>query len=139
MRFHLQLFLGWLERDVSFHRWGSVANSGSATLLGMGASDTGESSLASATRARRKDPGRQEARRGDALTESLCRAVQYSTEAPSRAGMRESGLLVEDNTQEGFVDLKSAVVMNEAQFPEFVHEKVDSGARGADHLRQRFL
>jgi hypothetical protein len=47
---------------------------------------------------------------------------------------------VRDNTQEGFLDLKSAtVVLNEAEFPEFVHEKVDSGARCADHLRQRFL
>jgi hypothetical protein len=49
-------------------------------------------------------------------------------------------LLVEDNTQEGFVDLTSIiVVLNEAQFPEFIHEKVDSGARRADHVRQRFL
>ena len=48
-------------------------------------------------------------------------------------------LLVEDNTQEGFVDLKSAIVMNEAQFPEFVHEKIDASPRCADHLRQRFL
>ena len=48
-------------------------------------------------------------------------------------------LLVQDNTQKGFVDLKSAIVMNEAQFPKFIHEKVDSGARCADHLRQCFL
>jgi hypothetical protein len=46
---------------------------------------------------------------------------------------------VQDNAQEGIVDLKSAIVMNEAQFPEFIHEKVDSGARRADHLRQHFL
>ena len=46
---------------------------------------------------------------------------------------------MQDNTQERFVDLKSAIVMNEAQFPEFIHEKVDSGARRADHLRQHFL
>jgi hypothetical protein len=33
--------------------------------------------------------------------------------------LRESGsLLVHDNTQEGIVDLKSAIVMNEVQFPE---------------------
>ena len=38
------------------------------------------------------------------------------------------------------MDLKSAiVVLNEAEFPKFVHEKVDSGPRGANHLRQRFL
>jgi hypothetical protein len=49
-------------------------------------------------------------------------------------------LLVQDNTEEGTVDLKSAiVVLNEAEFPEFVHEKVDSGARCANHFRQHLL
>ena len=40
---------------------------------------------------------------------------------------RESwSLLVQDNTEEGAVDLKSAiVVLNEAEFPEFVHEEID--------------
>jgi hypothetical protein len=53
----------------------------------------------------------------------------------------ESGcLFVQDNTQEGFVDLKSVIViLNEAQFSEFIHEKIDSGPRCANHLRQRFL
>jgi hypothetical protein len=51
----------------------------SSRFLGLGASDTGESSLASTTRARREDSGRQEARGRDALTELLRRAVQYST------------------------------------------------------------
>ncbi len=38
------------------------------------------------------------------------------------------------------MDLKSAiVVLNEAEFPEFVHEKVDSRARCANHLRQHLL
>ena len=38
------------------------------------------------------------------------------------------------------MDLKSAtVVLNEAEFPEFVHEKVDSGARCANHFRQNLL
>ncbi len=32
-----------------------------------------------------------------------------------------------------------AVVLDEAQFPEFVHEKIDPGPRGANHLRQHFL
>ena len=49
------------------------------------ASDTGESSLASSTRARRKDSGRQEARRKHALTESLRRAVQYARKLLSSA------------------------------------------------------
>jgi hypothetical protein len=54
-------------------------------------------------------------------------------------GMKLWCLLVQDNTQEGFVDLKSAIVMNEAQFPEFVHEQIHPGARCANHFRQHFL
>jgi len=47
--------------------------------------------------------------------------------------------LVKDNTQEGIVDVDLAVVLDEAQFPEFVHEKIDPGPRGANHLRQHLL
>jgi hypothetical protein len=35
--------------------------------------------------------------------------------------------------------VKSAIVSNEAQFPEFIHEKIDPGARGANHFRQHLL
>jgi hypothetical protein len=31
------------------------------------------------------------------------------------------------------------MVMNEAQFPEFVHEETDPRARGANHFRQHLL
>jgi hypothetical protein len=48
-------------------------------------------------------------------------------------------LLVQDNTQEGIVDVDLAVVLDEAQFPEFVHEKIDPGPRRANHLRQHLL
>jgi hypothetical protein len=48
-------------------------------------------------------------------------------------------LVVQDNTQEGFVDVDLAVVFDEAQFPEFVHEKIDPGPRCANYLRQRLL
>jgi len=45
--------------------------------------------------------------------------------------------IVEDNPQEGFIDEDfAATVFDEAQAPEFVHEKVDSGARSPDHSRQ---
>jgi len=47
---------------------------------------------------------------------------------------------VEDDTQEGIVDVDLAlVVLDETQFPEFVHEKIDPGPRGADHLRKHLL
>ena len=48
-------------------------------------------------------------------------------------------LLVKDNTPEGIVDVDLAVVLDEAQFPEFVHEKINPGPRGANHLRQHLL
>jgi len=52
----------------------------------------------------------------------------------------ESGcLIVQDNTQERSIDLKIAVVLDEAQFPELIHEKIDAGTRCANHLGQRFL
>ena len=37
------------------------------------------------------------------------------------------------------MDLKSAIVMNEAQFPEFVHEKIHPRSRCANHFRQHLL
>jgi hypothetical protein len=46
---------------------------------------------------------------------------------------------VQDNTQEGIVDVDLAVVFDEAQFPEFVHEKIDPGPRCPNHLRQHHL
>jgi hypothetical protein len=46
---------------------------------------------------------------------------------------------VQDDTEEGIVDLNLAVVLDEAQFPEFVHEEIDSGPRRANHLRQHLL
>ena len=48
-------------------------------------------------------------------------------------------LFVQDDTEEGIVDLDLAVVLDEAQFPEFVHEEIDPGPRCANHLRQRLL
>src|ERR1700687_3302902 len=58
----------------------------------------------------------------------------------SRSDKRESWcLLVQDNPQEGIVDVDLAVVLDEAPFPEFVHEKIDPGPRCANHLRQRPL
>lgn len=37
------------------------------------------------------------------------------------------------------MDLHIAIVTDEAQFPEFVHEGTDAGSRRANHLRQRPL
>jgi hypothetical protein len=63
--------------------------------------------------------------------------VRYEGEVRRREGGQGDGvamvkpaeswsLLVQDDSEEGFVDFKSAVVINETQFPEFIHEEVDS-------------
>ena len=46
---------------------------------------------------------------------------------------------MENNTKQGSVDLQTAIVVNEPQFLEFIHEEIDAGARRADHLRQHLL
>jgi hypothetical protein len=51
----------------------------------------------------------------------------------------KTNLFVQDDTEEGIVHLNLAVVLDEAQFPEFVHEEIDSGPRCANHLRQHLL
>ena len=43
--------------------------------------------------------------------------------------------IVQDDTQEGTVDMETAIVLNEPQFPEFVHEEIDPRARCANHFR----
>ena len=46
---------------------------------------------------------------------------------------------MQDYAEKGVVDRYSTVVMDEAQFPEFIHEQIDPRACGADHFRQSFL
>ena len=44
---------------------------------------------------------------------------------------------MEDDVEEGTVDVHSAVIVDEAQFAELIHEETDAGPCGADHLGQR--
>ena len=52
---------------------------------------------------------------------------------------REVSLVVQDNTEEGRIYVEAAVVLDEAQFSEFIHEKIDARSRCPDHLRQSLL
>jgi len=55
------------------------------------------------------------------------KVLRAPTETPVLIARSEiTSLLVQDNAQEGIVDLDLAVVSNEAQFPELVHEQIDS-------------
>ena len=46
---------------------------------------------------------------------------------------------MQDNIEERAVDFQSAVVFNQAQFPEFIHKQANPRASGADHICQGFL
>ena len=50
-----------------------------------------------------------------------------------------SALVMQHDAQERSIDLNPAVIPDEAQLLEFVHEQIDPRARCANHLRQRFL
>src|SRR6266576_3370532 len=52
---------------------------------------------------------------------------------------RQLESIVQDDAQERSVDLKPAIVSDETELPELIHEKTDPWARCAYHLRQRFL
>jgi hypothetical protein len=48
-------------------------------------------------------------------------------------------LIVEHDTYERSIDVKSAVVLDESELPEFVHEKIHPRASGTNHFSQSCL
>src|SRR5450755_3688439 len=50
-----------------------------------------------------------------------------------------ASLFLQKDVEKSVVDADLAVVFDEAQFSEAIHEKTDSGPGGADHLSQEFL
>ncbi len=48
-------------------------------------------------------------------------------------------LVAEQDTEEGAVHLQTVVVIDKTQFPESVHEKIDSGTGRTNHFGQGFL
>ena len=57
----------------------------------------------------------------------------------SNASASNLRLIVENHVQQGAVDFDAAVVVDKAQFSEFVHEETHAGSRRSDHLRQCLL
>ena len=52
---------------------------------------------------------------------------------------RDQASIVQDNIEEGAVNLEHAIVLDEAELAEPIHEKVNARARSAHNLGQRFL
>src|SRR5665647_3988518 len=48
-------------------------------------------------------------------------------------------VVVQDSVQQRTIDLDFSVVIDQAQFSKFIHEKADAGSGRADHLRQGAL
>ena len=48
-------------------------------------------------------------------------------------------LVMQNDAQQRAVDFYGAIIINKAQFPKFVHEVTHTGARRANHLRERLL
>src|SRR5271169_5204541 len=67
------------------------------------------------------------------------RAWEEWMEASRKCGGILLKLIVEDDAEERGVNLQAAIVFDEAELAEFVHEEIDAGAGGADHFCERFL
>src|SRR5437867_9409892 len=63
----------------------------------------------------------------------------HACPARNRRSFKKGNLVVEDDIEEGTVHVQPAVVVDESQFAELIHEETDAGARGADHLGEHFL
>jgi hypothetical protein len=59
--------------------------------------------------------------------------LAHQDRAPATEDYRVA-LLVQDYRQQRLVDFDFAVIFDEAQFSEFVHEEIHTRTRGSDHL-----
>src|SRR3982074_3302236 len=66
-------------------------------------------------------------------------SVTASARAANRASPRHGASVMQDHTQQRAVYAEGAVVFDEPESSEFVHEKIHARTRGADHFSQDFL
>jgi len=69
----------------------------------------------------------------------VSRRSSWAGALPLRSRLALHPVLRREKPSNRTVDLDAAVVVNEAQFSKFVHEKTHSGPGRADHLRKRLL
>ena len=75
-------------------------------------------------------------RRGQGLG---ARRRTIATFNPDRCGTCGGRSVVKDDAQQRAVHLEPAVVFDQPELAELVHEEVHPGARRADHFRERLL
>jgi hypothetical protein len=63
----------------------------------------------------------------------------WGDEEQGICGNSPGQLIHQNHIQQRLMYADAAVVFNQAKLPEAVHEKVDAGPGGADHLRQGLL
>ena len=70
---------------------------------------------------------------------TLRRLSEHPPKEELRSAVSSLLLLVQHNAEQRAMHLQSAVVVDEAELSEFVHEEIHPGAGGAHHFRQSFL
>src|SRR6266536_1887954 len=65
--------------------------------------------------------------------------MSFCSVKTARVSSSDVWLVVQNDIQQRAVDLQSAIVIDEAQFTEFIHERTHPRSRRADHFRERLL
>ncbi len=65
--------------------------------------------------------------------------MSFCSVKTARVSSSDVWLVVQNDIQQRAVDLQSAIVIDEAQFTEFIHERAHPRSRRANHFRERLL